>query len=92
MTASGSVLRAVALRRRRDALHSHRAVFGSSFTNRMVFASDHSWLQLSQFSETFQTDATRLSLGSSNAAIASATGASALVEPEALQASLQIQE
>jgi hypothetical protein len=47
---------------------------------------------LSQFSDTFQTDATPLSPGSSNAAIAGATGASALGEPEALQASSQIQE
>jgi hypothetical protein len=65
------------------------------FTNRTVFASDHNLFHLSnlpQFRETFRTNATQLILGSSNAAIASAIAASALGEPEASQASLQIQE
>jgi hypothetical protein len=65
------------------------------FTNRTVFASDHNWFHLSdlpQFGEAFRTNATQLSLDSSNAAIASAIAASALGEPKASQASLQIQE
>jgi len=79
---------------RRIALHAARSLdlLVHTVWSSLATTIGCSFGSLSQFSEMFQTDVTRLSLGSSNAAIARAIAASALVEPEALQASSQIQE